>query len=148
MPTHLNHPTSAESTAAREASTVLGPLARSKKAVTLRILNKQRNRNVTLPGKALVHLQTILTQMAQGHAVSVIPDQSELTTVQAADILNVSRPFVIKLLDEGKIASRKVGSHRRVLLKDLLVYKKQMHRLQKNALDELAAEAQKLDLGY
>jgi excisionase family DNA binding protein len=72
----------------------------------------------------------------------------KLTTQQAADFLNVSRPFVVQLLESGALAHRKVGSHRRVQFKDLLAYREQSTVARKSALDQLTQEAQALELGY
>lgn len=102
---------------------------------------------VTLSPQILKLVQQLLTELAAGHSVSILPSHAELTTQQAAEVLNVYKPFVIKLLDEGKIPSRKVGTHRRVLLQDVLNYKQTMHTKQLKALDELAAEAQELGMG-
>jgi len=91
-------------------------------------------------------LARILAHMAAGQGVSVVPADAELTTQQAADLLNVSRPFLIGLLDAGEIEYRKVGKHRRVRADSLLDYKRKDDQRRREAADELTALGQDMGL--
>ena len=104
--------------------------------------------SVSLPGFVLQLLETILSEIAKGNAVSIIPVHAELTTQEAADILNVSRPFLVKLLEKKKIPFHKVGTHRRVYYGDLIHYKQQIDAKRRITLDELVAQAQEFGMGY
>lgn len=99
-----------------------------------------------LPGSAVRLLIEALQQMARGNAVTLMPMHAELTTQQAADILKVSRPHLVNLLEQGRIPFRKVGSHRRILTEDILRYKAQTEHNRRVALDELATHDQALGL--
>jgi excisionase family DNA binding protein len=103
---------------------------------------------IEIPAGAVPLIQRVLAAMAKGEAVAIVPVHAEVTTQQAAGLLGVSRPFVIKLLDERAIPFRKVGRHRRIVLQDLLQYKRAIHEQRQRTLDELSAESQKLGIGY
>ncbi len=101
-----------------------------------------------LPRSVSNLLYHLLTEMAQGNAVTLIPIHAELTTQEAADYLNVSRPYLIRLLEEGRVKFNMVGTHRRVKFSDLEAYRKAMEEDRQRVMDELAAEAQELGMGY
>ena len=103
---------------------------------------------VELPKEVLAVLVEVLGQLANGNGVRVVPVHAELTTQQAADILNVSRPHLVKLVEQGAMPFHMVGTHRRIRLGDLLEYKTGFEADQDAVLAELTAEAQKLGLGY
>lgn len=100
---------------------------------------------LVLSAGAVQLLGTILTEIARGNSVAAVAVQAELTTQQAADLLNVSRPYLIKLLDQGKIPHHKSGSHRRVTLRDVLDYKRKADQHREAVLAELADLGQELD---
>ena len=102
--------------------------------------------DLVLPRQALALLRDLLSEMAQGNAVTIVPTHAELTTQEAANILNVSRPYLVKLLDDGEIAHHKVNKHRRVRFDDLMNYKRQQDLHSVKALDELAQQAQELGM--
>lgn len=144
-------PTPDEAILARESSRLLARFvtARSDEPLRFRIQSAQLpEETISIPASAFRLLNDILMQMAQGNAVTLIPVHTELTTQQAADLLNVSRPFLIEQLEKNAIPFRKVGTHRRILFKDLMAYKEAMDRNRLKALDELAAQAQELNMGY
>ena len=121
-------------------------LNKKKKKIKLRIQGLEEE--IEIPIQAFLLLKSILNSMAKGKSIALLLSDSELTTQQAADILNVSRPHLIKLLDTGKIPHRKVGTHRRVKLKAVLDYESKLKKERRKKLDFLAKEGQDLNLGY
>ena len=111
-------------------------------------MNDNEDQKLDVPAKVFEMLKFILSNIAEGKAFSIIPLETELSTQQAADMLNVSRPFLVKQLEAGAIPYTKVGRHRRVLLQDLLNYKKQNEATREQALLNLSKQAQELNLGY
>lgn len=141
-------PTDDESRVARESSRELAARLPGARGLRLEVDDGKTRETVALPLAAAKLLQHILIEMAQGNAVTLIPIHAELTTQQAADLLNVSRPYLVKLLDDGLIPGRKVGTHRRVRCADVLAYKTRVDADRLKALEELAALAQELNMGY
>lgn len=142
-------PDQADVTAAVEALPhVKDYLARHRDQDTVRLVvdDEHGDEALVVPLGVVELLARILAHMATGQAVSVVPSQAELTTQQAADLLNVSRPFLIGLLDAGKIEYRKVGKHRRVVASALLDYMRRDDQSRRAAADELSALSQDLGL--
>ncbi len=103
---------------------------------------------IKLSKSMFIALTELLEEMAAGRAVMLIPVDAELTTQEAADLLNVSRPYFVKLLDDGKIPCRTVGRYRRVRYEDLMKYQQLADAKRQTAMDSLVAQAQELGLGY
>jgi len=142
-------PSEKDAALAKESSRQLASLLGARKELTLQVLKDGHpSEPARVPAAAMRLFVSILTEMGKGNSVTLIPIHAELSTQEAADLLNVSRPFLVKLLDEGRIPSRKVGSHRRVRFSDLMEYKKLSDQQRKQALEALAAEAQELQMGY
>ena len=139
-------PTDAEATLARESSRILAACIGSGPTAKLRVINGVED--IVVPVRALRLLVDILAQMGEGRGVTVLPIKAELTTQQAADFLNVSRPYFISMLERAELPFRKVGKHRRIYLEDLLKHRAEARRRQEAALDELAKQAQELGMGY
>ena len=133
---------------ARISGQILARYTASDRPLRMHVTDAQQEQSIELPAEAVSLLVDILDTMASGRSVTLIPENVELTTVQAADILHVSRPFLIKLLEEGRIPYRKVGQHRRIRMEDVLAYKAAIDKEREAILDELAAEAQELNMGY
>jgi excisionase family DNA binding protein len=142
-------PSEADALLARESSRLLATRKLGKRSsVRIRVGDGEDTEPVVVPTSAVRLFLHMLAEMSQGNAVTLIPTHAELTTQQAADLLNVSRPYVVKLLDEGRIPSRSVGKYRRVRFDDLMVYKRKDDEARAKVLDQLAAEAQELEMGY
>lgn len=101
-----------------------------------------------LPGHTLELLLNVLSEISKGNAVSLVPHHQDLSTQEASIILNVSRPFFVKLLKKNVIPFRKIGSHRRVLLRDVITYKHDIDRNRMSVLDELTKLSQEEGMGY
>jgi excisionase family DNA binding protein len=102
---------------------------------------------VPIPASAFFVLKQATAILSRGNAVTLVPWGKQLTTQQAADLLNISRQYLIRILDEGKIAYSKVGTHRRLRIEDVLYYKETRDRERKNTLQELTSLSEELG-GY
>jgi len=141
-------PTSQEAEEAKITSRALSKYADNERLHLKIASNNSESDDLILPGYAINLLLDILTEMSKGNAITVMPIHAELSTQETAELLNVSRPHLVDLLEQGKIPFRKVGTHRRVLAKDVFDYKQRIDEDRLKALDELAAQAQELGMGY
>jgi excisionase family DNA binding protein len=141
-------PGAGEVAQAQEAARSLARFVAETPEAELSIEDSHNRMHAVLPRAAVQLLQAILREMAQGHAVTLIPVHAELTTQQAADLLNVSRPYLVSLLESGVIPYRKIGTRRRVLFEHLMAYKKAEDVKRMEALNELTRQAQEVGLGY
>lgn len=141
-------PTEQEARIAQESSRRLSRFAKRDRLTIQIPTSGHKTETIELPRAAIGLLMRILTEMAEGNAVTLMPIHAELTTQQAAAILGVSRPFLIKQMKEKKIPFRRVGTHRRVRFDDLMAYKNRIDADRAKALEALAAQAQELNMGY
>jgi len=141
-------PTPEEIEDAKASSRTLAKYADADRVhMTLRGSNGEAD-ELVLPEHVIQMLLTVLSEMSQGNAISLIPRHQELSTQEAASILNVSRPFLVGLLEQGEIPHHKVGSHRRVRLEDVLTYKERVDEQRLDALDRLTGVSQDEGMGY
>ena len=141
-------PTAQEAEEAKITSRALSKYAHNERLHLKIASNNNESEDLILPGYAINLLLTMLTEMSKGNAITVMPIHAELSTQETAELLNVSRPHLVDLLEQGKIPFRKVGTHRRVLANDVFDYKQRMDEARFKALDDLAAQAQELGMGY
>jgi excisionase family DNA binding protein len=145
-------PTPADTKLAQESSRKLTRLLSGRRKADLRLRiqpDHAPEETVEVPLSAFRLLADILTEMARGNAVTLMPVHAELTTQEAADLLNVSRPFLIDLIEKGQIPFRKVGTHRRILFQDVMAFKQKIDESRLKALEELSAHDQSLGgMGY
>jgi len=140
----IEHPSAVEQEQARQALNALRDVKPSTDTFDVTVAGTSES--VHLPSSALELIKDVLANMAAGQGVTVVPAHAELTTQQAAELLNVSRPHVIKLLDQGLIRYRLVGRHRRILASSVLEYRRAQQRDARGAADELASLSEDLGL--
>jgi len=144
----FERPTIKDQQKAKDVFETFKEVRRSKRREKINIVFKEAKKSAELPEGAIHLLKEILQYMAKGKAITLIPSDSELSTQQAADMLGVSRPHLVKLLEEGKIPYRKIGSHRRILFEDLGKYGNDLKKTRSERLAFLTKQAQELNLGY
>ena len=113
---------------------------------TATLLVAATGEHLRLPTSVIKLLAKVIHELAQGNAVTVVPIHADLTTQEAAELLNVSRPFLIKLLEAGEVPFYYVGSHRRIPSRDLLSYRNRRSRVRRGVLAKMAREAQEMGL--
>ena len=122
---------------------------RQSQPLQLRVVDAKHEKQFELPAAAVAPLMDVLEAIAAKRGLTVTAERDELTARRAAEILNVSYPFLIKLLDEGEIPFREAGSHRRVCLEDVMAYKEAIDQRREAVLDQLVADAQEQGgMGY
>jgi excisionase family DNA binding protein len=144
----IGQPSVKEAALARESSERLREQVGKNGQEVKLVINGQTLDGVKLPESAVRILIAGLAEIGKGNGVRLVPHHAELSTQEAAEILNLSRPYVVRLLDDGKIPSHKVGTHRRVRIDDVLAYKRKSDADRLDALKNLVDEAQELDMGY
>ena len=146
----LSPPNKKERENAREASAKIIDLTGVNPKETSAFLKltsgDERQEEIEIPLKALEMLKQILRLMADGSAIQIFPLESEISTQQAADLLNVSRPHIVKLLEEGHIPFTKIRRHRRIKLKEILKFKEKQEKESQKAHIEMVKLSQELDL--
>jgi len=146
MPTSLVPitPTESDTRHAQAGSRTLARLLQEQTEIHLHP-NADSSDEITLPASIARLFQDVLEQIGKGQSVIVVPLESELTTGQAAEIIGVSRPFLVELLEEGEIPFHLVGTHRRVRLADVLAYRQERER-RFQVMEELIEETDALGL--
>ena len=139
-------PSKADAILARKSARILASQILKAGPIPVRLLGGSAKETIEVPAPAVKMLVRILNEMAKGNAVTLIPVQAELTTQDAAEMLNISRPSLIQLLDDGKIPFRRVGTHRRVRFEGVMAYKRRADAERRAALAELAAYDQEIGI--
>jgi len=141
-------PSPADIEQAKASAGKLRDMAAKKAGTPKYTLTDNRGTTVELSESAFKILMEALRAMAAGNAIMLAPIEAEVTTQQAAELLNVSRPYLVNLLESGEIPFRTVGRYRRIKYQDILDYQGRRSKRRTQAMDELVAQAQELDMGY
>lgn len=133
-------------TASREALRKLAHVLDNSQRQSIDVTLEPSGESITLPRHVALALREVLKNASTGQPISIVPDHEELTTQQAADLLNASRPYVVKLIDEGMLPGHKVGAHRRVYASDVEEYKRAREITTRKAANELTALSEEMGL--
>jgi excisionase family DNA binding protein len=139
-------PSDQDAARAQEVRRALEKYSADRKALRVQIAAGRRAETLDLPPVVTRLLMSILKETAAGRAVTLVPLAPEITTQQAAELLNVSRPYVVSLIDKGTLPARMVGNHRRLPLQDVLAYKADSRAKRRQTLRELVTLDQELGL--
>lgn len=134
---NVKRPTKKEQLAAIESYSVLSSILPQLENESTEIEIEETKERIKVPLKAMKLLNDILKAMSEGKPISIVPIATEVTTQKAAEILGCSRPHIVKLLEDGEISFTKVGKHRRILFEDILKYRNDMKKNQKNHLIDI-----------
>ena len=140
-------PTASDAVIARDSGRALADAYRPE-PMHITVQNGMQGADIVIPASAAKVLMHVLQEMAAGHSIIVMPNDSEISTQEAADILNVSRPFLVQQLEKGALPFRMVGSHRRFRLQEVLQYRQHVFAEREKALNELVQLGQEMDMGY
>ncbi len=127
---------------------IMEALDHSRAAAITLTTDRGEHPTVELPPSTLKFIGQLLGLLSEGSSVTLVPVKQEFSTVQAANYLNVSRPFVIKEIEAGRLKHRMVGTHRRIAFEDLLAYEQMIREQQSQALERMAENAHELGLDY
>lgn len=139
-------PKPSDSELAKETSRSLASALANGLEQPFTVVDRGTGKEVSLPDAAVQAILKVLHEMGQGNVVSVTSIHAEISTQEAADLLNVSRTYLVKLVDENEIPSRKVGAQRRLMLTDVLAYKQEMYAKQLKGMQELVELSEELGL--
>src|SRR5690625_980427 len=143
---NIEKPTKQEQKTAMVSYSALTAVLKQLKSEEPEIEVEETKEHIKIPIKALRLLSDILEAMSKGQPIAIVPMATEVTTQKAAEILGCSRPFLVKLLEEGKMPFTKIGRHRRVKMEDVLVYKEKQKQEQKKHLIEMMQKDEELGL--
>lgn len=146
-PEHILSPDPSEQDELVELRELLTQIAGQQRRPVARLVAPDGS-EIEIPASAFAALRAVVRDMAQGLTITLIPHDKELTTKEAADILGVSRPFLVRLLDRGEIPYHRVGTHRRLRVEDILGYREVRAQRRREQLRKLTELSEQVEGGY